>query len=376
MAVSSTQSAFSLHLRRLLTGELPVVLHFQPVVDLRRGVVTGFEALSRFPAEMGLSPDVCFATADLLGARLELEQVVTLEALKSREKLPGDCFLTINVSPDYLISEQWQAVLSTCSDLAGVVIEITEEASINNYELARVRLAQIRALGGSIAVDDAGSGYASLQHVLEMKPDFIKLDRMFVQNCHTDRAKAALIEMMGNAANRLDAWIIAEGIETLPELEELLRLGVPLGQGYYLERPGPEMKAISSDKRDTIQAWSHKVNERGSLGFNMETCESCSSFEKAHTLLSETQGPDTVIVTDQWGRPLEVVERHPLLGLRRLPGFMKVQLSSTPAEVLHRALTRSAVCRFDPLVAIDGDGELQGLVRIDRLMRAQLETPE
>ncbi len=83
------------------------------------------------------------------------------------------------------------------------------------------------------AVDDAGSGYSSLQHIMEMRPNFIKLDRNFITNCDSDPAKSVLIEMLGKAANRLDAWIIAEGIETKEELAELIRLGVPLVQGTH-----------------------------------------------------------------------------------------------------------------------------------------------
>ncbi len=363
---------FLLTFEAILSGESPIVFHYQPIVDLSRGVVTGYEALVRFPKAMGPAPDIAFDAASLFGRRLELEEVVTRAALYSRALLPANCFLSLNASPTFLLSDQWQAVLSTVCDLSGIVIEITEGESIRDYAHIRSRIAQIRRLGGSIAVDDAGAGYASLKHIVEIKPSFIKLDRVFVERCHSDRAKAALIEMIGRAANRLDAWIIAEGIETLPELNELMHLGVPLGQGYYLGRPNPVMHPLNDDRASDIRSRNQAQTNSAGLQRFLQPCPSLTTPQAAQTMLAVDLSLDAVIVLDKWRRPTEIVERHPIAGIRRVQDIMKTQLLSDPAETLHRALTRPAVTRFDPIAVIDTQGEYLGILSIDRLMRAHL----
>jgi len=280
--------------------------------------------------------------------------------------------LSINMSPAFILSDQWLELLASTPDLSGVVVEITEGELIADYEPIRVRLAMIRSLGGSIAVDDAGAGYASLKHVVEIKPSFIKLDRMFISNCHTDRAKAALIEMIGRVASRLDAWIVAEGIETEPELCELMQLGVPLGQGFYLGYPHPQMQSLPEEKIAHILDRVQAHNSASDLRKYLQPCPVHSSPGSAQSLMAEDLAVDTVVVTDQWNRPVEIVERHPIGGLRRILDIMKIQMLSDPAEVLHRALTRPAIRRFDPFAVIDNQGQFQGIVSIDRLMRAFL----
>jgi EAL domain-containing protein (putative c-di-GMP-specific phosphodiesterase class I) len=158
---------------------------FQPIADLRRGTVAGYEVLARFPVRSGLPPDLCFQQAAKLGRRLQLEDLCARSALESRPALFTNHFLTINVSPGYLLSECWQTLLRGAGDLAGVIFEITEEDSIADYATTRDRIEQIRTQGGMVAIDDAGAGYASLKHILELRPNFIKLDRMFIRNCHT-----------------------------------------------------------------------------------------------------------------------------------------------------------------------------------------------
>jgi EAL domain-containing protein (putative c-di-GMP-specific phosphodiesterase class I) len=363
---------FILGLEAILNGESPIVFHYQPIVDLSRGVTTGYEALVRFPKAMGPAPDIAFDAASLFGRRLELEEAVTRAALYSRALLPANCFLSLNTSPTFLLSDQWQAVLSTVCDLSGVVIEITEGEPISDYAHIRSRIAQIRRLGGSIAVDDAGAGYASLKHIVEMKPSFIKLDRVFIESCHSDRAKAALIEMMGRAANRLDAWIIAEGIETLGELNELMHLGVPLGQGYYLGRPNPVMNPLHEERASDIRSRNQAQSTSAGLQRFLQPTPSLATPQAAQTMLAVDLSVDTVVVLDKWSRPIEIVERHPVAGIRRVQDIMKTQLLSDPAETLHRALTRPALTRFDPITVIDSQGEYLGILSIDRLMRSFL----
>lgn len=358
----------------LLAGELAVVSHFQPIVDLYQGTVTGYEALARFPAEFGASPDVCLARARQLGLGLQVEDVLFRQGLKARHQLPENCFLSLNVGPEFLLSTECCIALEQERNLGGLVFEVTEEVSIVEYDLVRERLALIRKLGGAVAVDDAGAGYASLSHILEIKPEFIKIDRRIVQNCHQDRAKSTLIEMLGAAANRLDAWILAEGVECAGELEELLLLGVPLAQGYFLARPAPQMLACSHTATGIITT-------RRDLGPELQlkglfaTGSCCHSVEEAEELLRVQQDQAVVVVTDHWDRPARLLQRHPLLGVRQLSTFLKVQIETEPGAVLQRALLRELSFRYDPIVVIGPEGQYLGVTDVDRLMNSILGSP-
>lgn len=358
---------FSDQLEQILSGQLQPAIVFQPIVDLRRGAVTGYEALSRFPRELNLAPDIIFQRAGRLGRRMELEHMVCALVLEQRAQLPEGCFLTMNLGPDYLLSPLWQQLVESQSDLGGLVIEITEETSISNYDEIRERSAQIRARGGLVAVDDAGSGYASLQHILELRPDFIKLNRNFVRDCHLDRAKSTMVEMMSAAADRLDAWVIAEGVETPQELDELIRIGVPLAQGYLLARPENAMLALSRKVAAELVNAS-TANQRATLAPHVVACGLSLSLDAAITHLNQQMEDHLVVVVDRYKRPVQVVERHPLLGIRILEHFTSTPATAAPRQVLYRALSRPADLRFDPLIVINNDSECIGSVSMDRLM--------
>ena len=107
-----------------------------------------------------------------------------------------------------------------------MVIELTEHERIDSYAALEPALDRLRAAGALLAIDDAGAGYAGLQHVLSLRPDIIKLDRALVEGLDRDEAKRTLVEMIGTLAGRLDAWLLAEGIETGEELDVLDRARV------------------------------------------------------------------------------------------------------------------------------------------------------
>jgi EAL domain-containing protein (putative c-di-GMP-specific phosphodiesterase class I) len=371
IAAAGEASGFAGLLAAVLSERARAELVFQPIVDMRDAVVTGYEALARFPAEAGLAPNVWFEKAGLLGRRNELQRLMMRKALSACERLPENCFLTVNAGPDYLVSTEWQDILDEFPDLAGVVVEVTEETLVGDYEILRERLNQIRAKGGLVAVDDAGVGYASLQHILEIRPDFIKIDRHFVQNCGLNRARSTMIEMVGAAADRLDASVIAEGVELLSELEELERLKVPLAQGYLLGKPAPEMLALDPFLRETILGRKPK-GDRPTMAEHLCSCEDFWTREAAETAMAANTNLRETLVVDVWQRPLELLHRHALVGVRWLTTFMRVQVESHPAEVLDRALARDEALRFDPIVVIGADGETLGVVAVDRLIAGVL----
>ncbi|WP_436534795.1 sensor domain-containing phosphodiesterase [Actinoplanes sp. HUAS TT8] len=215
-----------------------VTMVFQPVVRLADNTTVGFEALARFDPATFTGPDRAFAAAAQAGLGVPLELLALRGALHRLDDLPPDTWLAVNLSADALLDAE---VRDTLLGHAGprLTIEITEHAQVKDYEALTDALASLRQTGIRVSVDDAGAGYASLQHILRLCPDLIKLDISLVRDIDTDLVKAALATCLNDFAARIGAGLIAEGIETPSELSRLTAIGVACGQGYHLARPAP-----------------------------------------------------------------------------------------------------------------------------------------
>jgi diguanylate cyclase (GGDEF)-like protein len=223
-------------IRRVLDGEgLSVVL--QPIVDLNGGRVVFAEALSRFGDEPYRSPDVWFAEAADLGLGVELELAAVRAALAHADALPPGVRLSLNVSPEALCAPELAELLAAVPGQR-LALELTEHAPVDDYATLEPALEAQRRRGVLLKIDDAGAGFSTLKHVLRLRPDVIKLDLSLSRDIDTDPVRRALAASLVAFAREIDAGIVAEGIETRAELEALRALGVTMGQGYYLARPG------------------------------------------------------------------------------------------------------------------------------------------
>jgi diguanylate cyclase (GGDEF)-like protein len=209
---------------------------FQPIVSLADGRTVGFESLSRFRAEPQRPPDRWIAEAHAVGLGLEIEVECVRRACALRGTIPGGAYLSVNMSPDAILAPEMEQALGDGS-LQGLVIEITEHEAVGDYARLSARLADYRGRGALVAIDDAGAGHASMRHVTQLAPDYIKIDRSLIHDIHLDHAKRALVRSMVTLEKELGAAIVAEGIESTEELRTLRALGVPYGQGYLLARP-------------------------------------------------------------------------------------------------------------------------------------------
>jgi diguanylate cyclase (GGDEF)-like protein/PAS domain S-box-containing protein len=215
---------------------------FQPIIDLRTGDIAGYEALSRFDGAVDQPPNAWFEQAHRCGLGYRLEALALERALKAPDR-PAGVYLTVNLSLSTLASDEVQAVLPARLD--GVVIEITENELVTDKADVLAAMTLVRERGARLAVDDAGSGYAGLQHVMRLEPDVIKLDRTLVDGVAADPVKAALIEAFVRYARRIDATICAEGIETLADLDVLADIDVAFGQGWAIGRPAAPWAPVS-----------------------------------------------------------------------------------------------------------------------------------
>jgi EAL domain-containing protein (putative c-di-GMP-specific phosphodiesterase class I)/DNA-binding NarL/FixJ family response regulator len=215
-----------------------VEIVFQPIFDLRDGRPVGAEALCRFSADPVRTPDVWFAEAADVGLGIELEMMAVGRAVQSLEWLDPSITLGVNVSPEACCSPELSELLEIVP-AHRLVLEITENAPVLDYERLATALAPIRARGVRLAIDDTCSGYASLRHVLHLRPDTIKLDITLTRGVETDTARRLLVEALVGFAPSVGAEVLAEGVESAEQLRTLIDAGVQLGQGYLLGYPGP-----------------------------------------------------------------------------------------------------------------------------------------
>lgn len=219
----------------VLDGAGPTVL-LQPIVDLASGRRVGAEALSRFPAEWGLTPDVVFEQAHSvdLGHRLELQ---ALELAAAHLDAVGG-YVAMNVSPQTLVTPGCAELLARLP-APRVLLELSEHDPVDDYDTLRRVLAGPRAAGMRLAIDDVGAGFSSLRHIVLCAPDVIKLDRSIVDGVSADPVLSTLVGALVDFAHGNGTTVVAEGVETSADVDTLRGLHVDLAQGWYFGRPGP-----------------------------------------------------------------------------------------------------------------------------------------
>lgn len=219
--------------RTLTTGAFQPV--FQPIVQVSTGRVRGYEALTRLSSGQPIVALLSEATE--AGMRAECEMRLLTAALDQARVL-DDVWVSVNLSPSVLVERTEEVGTVIAGSGCRVVIELTENERIEDYGAVRGALGR---LGGQVrlSVDDTGAGYASLRHVVDLHPDFLKLDRSWVTGLDHDPTRQALVAGMVAFCGHTGTEMIAEGVETGAELAALVELDVHLAQGYLLGRPCP-----------------------------------------------------------------------------------------------------------------------------------------
>jgi EAL domain-containing protein (putative c-di-GMP-specific phosphodiesterase class I) len=222
----------------ILTGALQV--RFEPIVDLRRSEIFGYEALTRGPEGTLLrSPDQLFRHAAEAGLLYELDCLCRRVALDNCHAIPRGSKLFLNVLPTSisdpnLSAEGLRKLLEDFPVGPGdLVLEISESESIENFATFRQIRDSCRELGIQVAVDDAGAGHASLKAIMEIAPDFLKADMGLVRGIDSDPPRQEVVRSLNAVARRIQAQVVAEGIETEEELRTVRELGIRFGQGFY-----------------------------------------------------------------------------------------------------------------------------------------------
>ena len=347
-------------------------LAFEPIADLARGVICGFEAQARFP--QAVSRERWAQEAGRRGLEPDLDAFVVRSVLAAREMLPADCFLSFDLSPRGLLGERVQQVLADAGRLERLVVELAAvEAPADESELVAAAR-RLRDAGASVAVDGVGNGYATLRQIAMLRPEFVKLDAKLVDGLHRDDAKLVVVETLGHLASQLDAWVVAQGVSRVEELDALTRLRVPLAQGSLIGVRAKTLTRVGFPLATYVRERGGAATEPGVLVALLErplAAERDAPAEQLRARFDDDPGMQHVPLVDSRRRPVALLSRTAFeRGDPPAEELLTVTASARVPEVARRAVTRPLPTRFDPVVCCDGRGRYVGIVRIERLVSA------
>lgn len=208
----------------------------QPIVAMDSGRMVACEALARIQGVATHPPHWWFHAAHTIGLGVQVEKRAVLKSLALLSGLPQHIRMSINVGVDLLLDAHFLDLFDG-HRMQRLTVELTEHVPVTDYAAVIEVKERLRARGARLSIDDTGSGYSGLTHILRLTPDVIKLDRELVTNLDADPAKFALVSALVTFARSIDAEVVAEGIERPAEADHLRRLGVEFGQGYLFHRP-------------------------------------------------------------------------------------------------------------------------------------------
>ncbi|MDH4610764.1 bifunctional diguanylate cyclase/phosphodiesterase [Pseudomonas sp. BN102] len=363
---------------------------FQPILSLSERRILGYEALTRGPSNSPLHPPVTlFAVARHAGRLSELEMACRRSACSRFKALDLDGLLFLNVSPESLLDPAHQPgrTLKMLQAFgippSRVVIELTEQTPTEDFNLLDTALHHYRAMGFSIALDDLGAGYSSLRMWSELRPDYVKIDRHFIDGIHQDAVKREFVESILKMAKASRAQVIAEGIELPEELAVLAEMGIDLVQGYLLGRP---QEHPSRDARALLPPLESigGMNEEGSdLSALLREQPAVHEDTPIHEVLEAFRAQanlNSLAVLDAQQQPVGIVHRHLLSEALLKPfatdlltrksvsrlmsgDFLAVELGQSLQQV-SRLITSRARQRLEEDFIIVLDGRYRGLGRV------------
>lgn len=381
-------------------------IHFQPLVDIERASILGYEALTRGPADSALhSPLVLFETAALAGRLVELERLVVRSALRRFRELglPGQLFL--NLTADTLLAAEGRtdqiAVEFAELDMppSRVVIEITETRPVLEPERLSQTLLGLRRHGFVVALDDLGEGFASLKRWMDIRPDYVKIDRHFIDGIAQEPLKQQFVRSILEMAASSGCSVIAEGLEQLSDLHVLKRLGVTICQGYLLARPAPmprshlrpEISALlctEAQPRRANQAFQPPVaiTTAAQLARRGPTVTAEVKAQAVVDMFTSNEQLYAMPVLDAAKRPIGILRSLQVLKRSSERFFREIQARRSCVELLDRqALVfdvstslremSEAIANLDDRLMVDGfivtrDGEYFGSGRTSDLLKA------
>ncbi|QOI99564.1 MAG: EAL domain-containing protein [Phycisphaeraceae bacterium] len=375
-----------------------VVSYFQPIVHLATGAVAGMESLTR-PGEGSGFAGVAelFDEAERLGMLWELERVTRARTVETAGRLlPPHAQLFLNNTPRVVADPRFAGeLLRAVRDATGltpnrVVVEVTERSESQYTEGLAEQVALLKSYGFEVAIDDVGAGTSGLNRIMALRPRWLKLDRELVESIHADRVKQNLVKFFLHFARLSGVRLVAEGLERREEIEELIELGVPYAQGFYLGRPAPTVEPPSHELTSWLRS-RHGEAEHGRAADpakirvaryarDVSTVESGTPVGAALGAMTRGGATDGVVVVES-DRIVGWCERRALeraagegragapVDLCVTSGTGVVEPGATVLESLEIASARGESSINLPLIVGDGP-MLIGVVYVTDLLRA------
>lgn len=211
---------------------------FQPIRRIPEGEVIGVEALTRFVSDDGASADHWFNEAQSVGLGTNLELAALHRALAAAQAVPDHMFIALNLTPATCADPRIPGLLEHSRlPMDRIVIDLNGPILTDHYRPLTAAIAPLRLRGLRIAVNGGEAGFTSMDQVLELHPDIIKLDRSFIAGIEDSQGQRLRVAAMAELARYVDAAIGAQGVETQEELDAVTELGIVAAQGYLLGRP-------------------------------------------------------------------------------------------------------------------------------------------
>lgn len=305
--------------------EKAVFTLFQPIYDLAKRQILGFEALSRgMSGSLLESPDKLFAIASQQERLSELEIICREAAIKQfvSLNLPGKLFL--NVSPKALLDPSHpKGETRHLTEVYGldpkrVVIEVTEQDKVDDANLLLTTITHYRELGFQIAIDDLGAGYSGLRKWSELCPDYVKVDRYFIDHCDQSVVKREFLKSIIELAKATSTQVIAEGIERMEELKLIEQLGIVNAQGFLLAKPTRKpptelalLKSLHSEVRSSVNQFEQSM-AIGWLAKEANAIHECTQCIDAHRLFEQDRKLTSLAVVNDAREPVGLLHRDQL----------------------------------------------------------------
>jgi EAL domain-containing protein (putative c-di-GMP-specific phosphodiesterase class I)/GGDEF domain-containing protein len=368
---------------------------YQPIVDLGANGVVGYEALTRFDDDAGFAhAGELFDEALRHGRMWDLEMVTRRACLEHLPEWPNGVLLFMNCNPevaaDPRFAETFLALIEETGQIkpGRIVLEITERAETQHTAGLASQLRVLRAAGMQIAIDDLGAGVSGLQRIMELRPNWLKLDRELTSGIERDPYKQNLLDVLLRFTRVSGVRLVAEGVETLEQLGALLDLGVQHAQGYLISRPGDSLCAVPSPLAAWIgerRAQSEQRNRRPNLSFLasvMTECVSAADTARVADVITRLErSPDAAGVAAMregmfvgWA-PIDRIRRCALDGASDAPlsSIATDDATTAPAttlisEALLLLTSRRSSAAQSPILIEEG-GELVGAVSANALLR-------
>lgn len=256
-AITFAQRDYNFQIQKLkkIIEDKKIYMVFQPIVELATGGCMGFEALARGPKGSPFeAPEVMFSIAEKAGIVFQLEDLCKSKLFTQFTNIHNSKYIFVNIEPSILESRTYKKLslfVNAYECKSKIVIEITERMVSKDYNVMDSNLREIRSLGYKIAIDDVGSSYLSLESLLCLRPDFVKINYSLIKGIRKDFIKQEIVKTLVDLSKKIDAKTIAEGIECFEDLDYLRENHIDYGQGFYISVPAD----YPSEIRINVRPW-------------------------------------------------------------------------------------------------------------------------